>query len=130
MLSRVQKGTPVVFEVEGSGSGKGAGQIAVVFPDVDEATRSFRCKVLVDNAGLKYRPGMLVRVRIVNDRKDALLLPPRALSQSAEGWQVQVAKDGQPVWRKVEIGLQTEDAVEIRSGLKEGEQVLVSRDDD
>lgn len=130
MLSRVQKGTPVEFEVEGIDAGTGKGQIAVVFPDVDEATRSFRCKVLVDNAGLKYRPGLLVRVRIVNDRKDVLVVPRGALHQGPDGWQVRVAKDGQPVWKKVEAGLQTEDAVEIRGGLQEGEQVLVSRDDD
>lgn len=130
MLSRVQKGTPVDYEVEGIDVGKGTGPIAVVFPEVDEATRSFRCKVLIDNKEMRFRPGLLARVRLVNERKDVLVVPRQSLLQSASGWQIQVREGGQAVPRMVQVGLLTEDEAEVRSGLKEGDEVLVSREEE
>jgi multidrug efflux pump subunit AcrA (membrane-fusion protein) len=127
MLSTVKKGTPVEYEVEGVENGHGEGPIAVVYPDVDETTRSFRCKVIVENAGFKFRPGLLVRVRVVREKPDALVVPAEALRRTAEGWQVLVIEGGKTVPRSVEVGLQTESQAEIVSGLKEGDTLVVSR---
>jgi membrane fusion protein (multidrug efflux system) len=128
MLSQVQRGTPVEFDVEGIEEARYPGEISVVYPDLDEATRSFRCRVLVENSDLKFRPGLLAQVYVVvRQAKDALIIPPKALSQTAQGWQVLVSNKGHPAPRDVQVGLMTEEAAEVLSGLSEGDEVLVPK---
>lgn len=125
MLSRVRPGSPVTFEAEGVPETKGSGEVAMVFPAVEEATRSFRCRVTVPNASGVYRPGMLIRVWVVNrEAKDVLLLPRRAVTETAQGWQVLVANSETPVPRPVNLGLVTDSLVEVKDGLREGDRVL------
>lgn len=116
------------FEVEGIENSKQSGKIAIVYPDLDEMTRSFRCRVFVDNSEGKYRPGLLGQVAVViGEATDALSIPASALTQTAAGWQVLVSENGRPVPRPVEVGLMTEKQVEIRKGLEENDSVFIPK---
>jgi multidrug efflux pump subunit AcrA (membrane-fusion protein) len=128
MLSQVRGGTPVEFEVEGVEGGKGSGEISAVYPRLDEATRSFRCRVLVENEGLKFRPGLLAQVRVVvREVQDKLVVPLKALWRTATGWQVVVSNEGHPIPRNIEVGLMTQDEAEVLSDLREDDQVFVPK---
>jgi len=128
MISRVRKGTGIEFDVEGVEGGPGSGEISAIYPAMDEKTRSFRCRVQVKNEDLKYRPGLLVKVRVV-DREvgDTLVVPARALSQTAAGWQALVLVDERPERRSVQVGLRTDDRLEIKEGLVEGDRIWLPR---
>lgn len=126
LLGSVAAGTPLTFEVEGVPDGAGAGTVAVVFPAIDEATRSFRCRAILENSAHKYYPGLLARVRVVTAvRPDVLVVPRTALTPAAEGWTAHVLEDGRPVARAVTIGLVADDRVEVLGGLAEGERVVL-----
>lgn len=125
LLDSVAAGTQVEFEVEGIRNGTGSAKVAVVFPAIDEASRSFRCRAVVENAARQYQPGLLARVNVVlQEVQDALVVPRTALSQTAAGWQALVAAEGQPVVRPVTVGLVTDDLAQVLGGLTEGEQVI------
>ncbi len=126
LLGIIKVGAPLDYEVEGVKDGTGKGQVAVVFPSIDEATRSFRCRTIIESKDRKFRPGLLARVWVVDRSVDsALIVPKAALDQTATGWRVMVSAGGTAVSRPVTVGLMTDDAAEITGGLKEGEQVLV-----
>jgi len=126
LLLRVRKGTPVEYTLQGADGEARTAAIDVVYPDVDEATRSFRCRVFVPNADLAIRPGLLVDVRVLQQEiADAILVPRRALSETATGWKVLVSNDGHPTDRMVELGLMTEKTAELVAGIETGESVLV-----
>lgn len=126
LLGRVGVGTPIEFDVEGVSTEPERAKIDVLFPVVDEQTRSFRCRVILANPTLRWRPGLLARVRVVEqEAPDACVVPRAALSQTASGWQVLASNDGHPVPRAVEVGLSAEDKVQITAGLREGDRVLV-----
>ena len=128
MLSQVQKGTPIEFTVEGVAEESAPGSIAIVYPDMDEITRSFRCRVYVDNTGLKYRPGLLAQVRVIlQEIPEALIVPRAALNQKGDGWRVTVLKDNVPEVRPVKVGLLTDDQAEILEGLAEHEEILIPK---
>ncbi|MFB3784880.1 MAG: efflux RND transporter periplasmic adaptor subunit [bacterium] len=128
MLSQVQKGTPIEFTVEGVAEESAPGSIAIVYPDMDEITRSFRCRVYVDNTGLKYRPGLLAQVRVIlQEIPDALIVPRTALNQKGDDWRVTVLKDNVPEVRPVKVGLLTDDQAEIVEGLAEHEVILIPK---
>lgn len=127
LLAVVRKGTPVRFEAEGVDDSAAAGTIEVVFPTIDEATRSFRCRVIVDNHEGRFPPGVLARVHVTTRAvEDALVVPRTALAAGEGGWAVRVdAGGGRVAPRRVELGLTTEREVQVLSGLSRGERVLV-----
>lgn len=127
LLGVVRKGTPVRFEAEGVDDSQATGAIEVVFPTIDEATRSFRCRVVVDNREGRFPPGVLARVHVTTRAvEDALVVPRTALAAGEGGWAVRVdAGDGRVAPRRVELGLTTEKEVQILSGLSPGERVQV-----
>jgi membrane fusion protein (multidrug efflux system) len=130
MLSKIKINYPFRFSVEGIREGEGEGKIALIFPVIDEMTRSFRCRAYIENKTMKYRPGLLARVMVVDREIDnALIVPQKSLIQTATGWQM-VVRDGKghEAIRKVTIGIITEDSAEIKGGLSEGENVFVPGD--
>jgi membrane fusion protein (multidrug efflux system) len=126
-LREVHTGMLVLFRVQGIEGFTGQGVLETVYPQVDEASRSFRCRVLVKNDDLKLRPGLLGEVGVVRrEIKDALVVPRQALTQTSRGYRVQVQQDGVALDRDVEVGvISLLDTAEIKSGLQEGELVLI-----
>ncbi len=126
LLGQVGPGTQVTFAVEGNGRREHEGRITRVFPALDEATRSFRSRVLVDNADIPFTPGSLARVSVVvRSIPEALVVPRNALVRTAQGWTVTVERDGRPVRQVVELGLITEADAQVVKGLRPGDRVLL-----
>lgn len=127
LLSAAREGTTVRLEVEGVDDSALEEQVSVVFPTVDEATRSFRCRVEVDNAAGRLSPGLLARVWVtVRELPDVLVVPRAALAADDRGWGVLVqGPGGAPTSRAVTLGLVTEREAQVVAGLLAGERVLV-----
>jgi multidrug efflux pump subunit AcrA (membrane-fusion protein) len=80
---------------------------------------------IVDSKGQRLDSGSVVKIRIVLERKeDVLLLPPDAI-RSFEGRRFVVVREGDVERRvPVEIGIETDDAVEILEGIEAGDTVV------
>jgi HlyD family secretion protein len=71
------------------------------------------------------RLGMTASVRIVvEDVKDAVLVPVVAIKRHQGAEAVRVPGPDGPVWRKVSTGLSSAEFIQVKSGLKPGEVVL------
>ncbi|MNB84936.1 Macrolide export protein MacA [compost metagenome] len=85
----------------------------------------------VDNTDGRLRSYMTAQVRIVLGRAhNVLTIPSAAMGPRAAGgsYTVQVrGADGRAVARRITIGLDDQILVEVRSGLKEGEQVVLAQ---
>ncbi len=85
----------------------------------------------VDNTDGRLRSYMTAQVRIVLGRAhNVLTIPSAAMGPRAAGgsYTVQVrGADGRAVARRITIGLDDQIMVEVRSGLKEGEQVVLAQ---
>jgi membrane fusion protein (multidrug efflux system) len=102
------------------------GKIDLISPYVDPTTATFGVRVRVTETGGLLRPGMFARVAIVYERKlDALQIPRTALLDSDGPPRVFVVKDGKATERAVQLGLSNGAYVEVVTGLKDGEQVVV-----
>lgn len=60
----VRKGTPVHVTIEGTEMKEGRAVIDSIFPDIDEKTRSIRCRATIPNPSRMLHPGALVRLLI------------------------------------------------------------------
>ncbi|WP_456295802.1 efflux RND transporter periplasmic adaptor subunit [Vibrio sp. AK197] len=80
----------------------------------------------VQNPDRVLRIGMTAQVSIIlNQSKNALLVPAQILKSTPNGYQVPVLNQGQVKYRDVKVGINNKIQAEILSGLKEGEQVVL-----
>ncbi|HEX6910540.1 MAG TPA: efflux RND transporter periplasmic adaptor subunit, partial [Longimicrobium sp.] len=104
------------------------GRIRRIFPSADPATRLVPVEVaLTGEAATAARPGFLARVGFALGQRDGVLLvPASAVVGQAGAQQVFVVVNGKAERRTVETGLSSEGRVEIVSGLRAGEAVVVT----
>ena len=103
------------------------GQVVAIAPAIDPATNTALVRIRVSNPELLLKVGMFAEARIgLQEKKGVLVVPPSAVSRSEEGAAVYVVSGDEAVRTKVTLGLETPEAVEVVSGVKEGERVLTS----
>ena len=102
------------------------GRIAHITPEVSEATRTAKARVVLKNDEMKFRSGMFVNAEIDVSSKDVAVRVPRGAIQTYEdGDVVFVFADGKFKPRPVKLGEKNGDFFEVLSGLKPGEQIAV-----
>ncbi len=129
-LARLRVGAPAEITAEGLGETEGRGQVARVAPTVDARTGTVKVTVeLGDGAvgeGVRLRPGMFVRARVVLDaRPDAVLVPKRAVVYEDDRPFVFVVEDGVARRRALTTGYADREHVEARAGVSAGATVVV-----
>jgi multidrug efflux pump subunit AcrA (membrane-fusion protein) len=86
-----------------------------------EGSQAFQAQFELPPADAKIFPGMKASARIdAGEAKDVLVLPIGCVSKG----RVKVHADGKDTWRDIVVGKSDGEMVEIRQGLKEGEQVM------
>ncbi|MBW2029313.1 MAG: efflux RND transporter periplasmic adaptor subunit [Deltaproteobacteria bacterium] len=88
--------------------------------------RLYDLELLVDNPDGRILPGMFAQVKLVKEVfKDSLTIPLYAVITQGEDRFVYVERDGTVEKRAVELGVLVGWEVQVRSGLKPGERVVV-----
>jgi len=102
------------------------GSITEISPAIDVSTRTYLAKVRFNNPRLLIRPGMFVKILIkVDQKKDILAIPKEVIISDQRGKRVFVVEENTAVERLIETGLETEDKVEVLSGMEENERLVV-----
>jgi RND family efflux transporter MFP subunit len=104
------------------------GKVARSTDALDPSTRSMQVEVDVPNADGSLTPGMYAQVTLnVQRTGNAIVVPIQALDTSGAQPVVMVVNaQGRVEKRVVQTGLTTANRVEILSGVREGEQVIVA----
>jgi membrane fusion protein, multidrug efflux system len=96
-----------------------------ISPSLTTQNRMLVIEADVPNDG-SLHPGTFARARIITDRaQGALILPGAAIRTFAGVEKVFVVEKGLAVEKEVTVGAKESDWVEITSGLKEGERVIL-----
>jgi multidrug efflux pump subunit AcrA (membrane-fusion protein) len=124
----VYQGQKARVSIPGLGAREWTGTVSSLETQVSQTTHTFQFRVLVDNEGASVPGGMTAVVRLESEPVvDALLVPREAVIVTGKGARVIVALDGGRFQqRKVDAEDLGEDEILIRSGLREGERVVVS----
>jgi RND family efflux transporter MFP subunit len=105
------------------------GRVARVSVDVSSSTRTMHTEVDVPNtAGDKLIPGLYAEALLtLNQKNNALAVPLQAVNREGEQTTVFVVDPGGKVEdRKIQLGIQDANYAEVISGLRKGEQVIIS----
>jgi RND family efflux transporter MFP subunit len=104
------------------------GKVTRSTDELDPATRSMQVEVDVPNADGSLAPGMYAQVTLnVRRAGDALVVPIQAVDTSGPQPILLVVNAQSRVERRaVQTGIATANRIEVLSGLREGEQVIVA----
>lgn len=95
--------------------------------DASSGVAKYAVTIAFDDDSGDYNPGATVDVRITYaEKQNAVLVPVLAVSTANGESTVTVAKDGSKETRSVTTGLTSGNMVEITSGLRAGDQVVVA----
>lgn len=102
------------------------GQVTTIDSRVDPATRAVTVRAEIPNADGRLRPGMLLEVGLERASRETLAIPELALQQSGAQASVFRVEGGNKVKSvPVKIGARRRGEVEIVSGLKAGDRIVV-----
>ena len=103
------------------------GKVRYVGEILDPDTRTVKARIAVDNSSGRFRPGMFAKVVFHGKAHQAVAVPAAALVQSGFDTRVYVEQSpGLFQTRVVQTGAHLEDDnIEILSGLKAGERVVI-----
>lgn len=102
------------------------GNVSELSPAISTETRTFLGKLTVNNDALKLRPGMFVQTEIILDRRDSVVVIPKSVVISGRrGKSVFIVQKGTAEEKQVTFGYENQDQVEITSGLKANDRLVV-----
>ncbi len=104
------------------------GKIGYVYPTLNEMTRTIPVRVELANPGLLLKPAMFAQVELpVGARGNVVTVPVSAVIDSGTRQIVLVQRgEGRFEPREVKLGARSDNHVEVREGVKDGEQVVVA----
>ena len=107
---------------------KWQGKVEYIYPSLDPKTRTLKVRLRFDNLEESLKPNMYANVKIFGGAKSGIIvIPIEALIRTGRNERVIVALgEGRFEARTVKAGIESGDWVEIASGLKDGENVVVS----
>lgn len=122
----VHIGDSVQIHVQATGK-QIAGKVVRTTGELDLATRSLQVEVDIPNGDGRLTPGMYAEVTLNIQRSDnGLTIPVEAVDRSQATPSVLVVNVRGIIERRaITLGMDTPDAVEVTSGLREGEEVVV-----
>jgi RND family efflux transporter MFP subunit len=125
-VSRIHVGAPVDVKVDALGR-TFQGQVARFAEKLNLDTRTMDTEVDVANRQLELVPGMYAYASITTDQAhNVVVAPVQAIDRKDGKASVLVVDgDGTIAFRPVTVGLESPEQVEIRSGLRAGELVVV-----
>lgn len=125
--SQLRAGLPVQIEVYAMRGRVFTGTIAQLFP-VASAARSFTARIALKNEGNLLRPAMFASGKVVlKTQKNAITVKRDAImDKNGDKGRVFIVANGVAEERKVTLGVQNGDKVEITQGLQAGDHVIIS----
>lgn len=127
-IGKIKIGQKAVFTVEAFPSVDIEGEVVGIYPKAILKENVVFYNVLVKNVkppSVVLRPEMTANVSIfLQPREDVLLVPAKSVKKSGGSNFVYVLESGKPVRREVQVGWKQGQFIEIKEGLKEGDEVL------
>lgn len=125
-VSAIQPDQVVEFTVASHPGERFAGKLRYVAPVVRRRSRDLVVEAIVDNPNSRLRPGMFATCRLPVGETTLPVVPAAALGGTTTSPRVFVVHDRRIEERVVQLGERLGDAIAIRKGVFDGEQVVLS----
>jgi len=127
-FTKVKVGMPVDIKLDVYQNESFQGKVSLIYPTIDERSRTFIVEIKLVNNNAKVRPGMFARVNLNFGSENHVVVPDLAIvKQSGSGSRfVYVYNAGKVSLQQITLGIRTGSDFEVLSGLTGNEQIVVS----
>ena len=125
-ITAVRQGSRARLDFPSSGRPPFTARVDFIYPTLSERTRTLRVRLSATNAAGALKPGLYGTAEFTTAGREVLTIPRDAVVDTGQQQHVFVATSNRFEPRPVTLGLQLADRVEIRSGLREGEQIVAA----
>jgi membrane fusion protein (multidrug efflux system) len=102
------------------------GQLYLLDRSIDPTTGTLKARLTFPNQKNWLKAGLTTNIRVKHDAGDtSLLIPYKAVVEQLGEFFVFVADNGHAFQKKVSLGTKISDKIVVRSGLKEGDKVVI-----
>ena len=103
------------------------GKISQISPIINAETRTFQSVLQIDNNKRLLRPGMFIKASILAEQRDStLVIPKETIISRQDGKVVFTVENGIATEKKITTGLENMDVIEVVSGLKVNDRLVIS----
>lgn len=126
-LAKIVLGQDVEINVSTYPDNEFNGRITYISNVVEEATRTVKVRVEIDNNKRMLKPGMFATAKIVTGKPEEIFTVPLSAIQRLQDKEVVFVDRGKNLFEccTVKTGREFETDIEILEGVKEGEQVVI-----
>ena len=125
-MDRIQRNQTVTVSNYSRDTQKLEGSVTQISPALDPTSRMFKIKIEAANKDLLIKPGMFVRADIVLQEKPNVIVIPKDIILERRGRKtVYVVQRGIALERRLELGIETSDSVEVIEGLSPGDSLII-----
>lgn len=124
-IRHLQKGTGVRILLDSFADETFRGEIESISPEVDADKKTLTVFVKVDNRDHRILPGMHAEMDIEYQVFENVIKVPRKAVLIRQNPLVFVVQDQTAIWKYVELGEHNDEEIHIKSGLDEGDLVVV-----
>jgi len=102
------------------------GKVARINTGLDLNTRTLQAEIEIPNSSRLLKPGMFARIEVVLlEKPEVLAIPSNAVMENQGEKFVYLLEGNKAARRPIVTGIEQDRFVEVREGLKEGDQVIV-----
>ncbi len=102
------------------------GKVARINTGLDLTTRTLQAEIEIPNSSRLLKPGMFARIEVVLlEKPEVLAIPSNAVMENQGEKFVYLLEGNKAARRPIVTGIEQDRFVEVREGLKEGDQVIV-----
>ena len=126
-LDTLKPGLAIVAKARAFGSRELRGEIRSVDSRVDPGTRSIVARAEIPNPDRALRPGMLMTVGLLNNPRDALVIPESAIVAAGRKsfvFRIDAAAGNKVERREITVGARRAGEAEVLAGLAAGDRVV------
>ncbi len=124
-FAAIRIGDAALLHIEGVAQPLAA-EVSTVSDAIDPATRTYLVKMRIPNEDRSLKAGVFARVEILPRAKSDVLLVPREAIRREDGrTRVLTVRDGRAVAVPVQLGIVSEDVVEVLHGLRVDQEIIV-----
>lgn len=127
---KIKEDQRVLIKIDSLGNKTVEGKVETISPILDEQSKTYPIKVLVENTDKDLKGGMFATIEIVVDsHENSIAVPKNALINEEGKNYIFIEDDGKAVKRLVKLGYSDDDYFEILEGVKKGEKLIKSFND-
>jgi RND family efflux transporter MFP subunit len=126
-IGRIRVNQDVQFLVDAYPGREFKGKVSIIYPTVDERTRTLTVEARASNPERLLKPGLFAKVILyTSEHKDTVVIPVTSMLYEGKSIKAFVLEGDRAKERIIKVGNKYDDLMEVLEGVKEGETLVVA----